>query len=54
MKLVFYGGLEVYLAFIPEGAEQPTHIGFELLAHGIKSVVTLGDKAYVFKPREET
>lgn len=54
MKLVFYGGLEVYLAFMPECAEQPTHIGFELLAHGIKSVVRLGDKEYVFNPRGET
>lgn len=54
MKLVFYGGLEVYLAFIPEGVGQPTHLGFELLKHGIKSVVTLGDKAYVFNPREKT
>ena len=54
MKLVFYGGLEVYLAFIPASATQPTLLAFELLAHGVKSIVTLGDKAYVFNPREET
>lgn len=54
MKLVFYGGLEVFLAFLPEGVAQPQHLGFELLAHGVKTVVTLGEKEYVFNPMKET
>lgn len=54
MKLVFYGGLEVYLAFIPESVSRPTHLGFELLAHGVKLVISLGDKAYTFEPRGQT
>jgi hypothetical protein len=46
IRLCFYGGLSVFCALIPEGASVPYNLGFELMKKGIKTVFTLGDKAY--------
>lgn len=54
IRAVFYGGLQVFLAFIPDGKASPTHLGFELMARGMRTVVTLGSKEYVFNPCGET
>ena len=54
MHLVFYGGLNVYLAFVPQEATPPANLTMELMARGIRTIVTLGDKAYEFNPKSET
>lgn len=52
MRLTFYGGLRVFLAFRPKGVARPAHLGFQLISHGIQTEVTLGEKSYVFNPRK--
>ena len=53
MRLTFYGGLIVYLAFIPQDAKKPTHLGLELMAQGFRTILTIGDKEYEFNPKSE-
>jgi hypothetical protein len=49
-RLKFYGGLDVYVAHVPEGISLPENpINFFIKA-GIQTRVQLGDKAYVFNP----
>lgn len=50
MKMCFYGGVNVYAAFIPEGAKFPKNPAMQFLEAGIKTVITLGDKEYHFEP----
>lgn len=45
-RLCFYGGVNVYVSLIPDSAEAPTHLGFELMKRGIKTMFTLGDRTY--------
>ena len=54
MHLAFYGGLNVYLAFVPQEATPPANLAVELMARGIRTVLTLEDKAYEFNPKSET
>lgn len=53
IKLIFYGGLPVYLAFQPESANPSAHPASELIARGVHTVITLGEKTYVFNGRGE-
>lgn len=48
MKLTFYGGLQVYLAFQPESAKPPANLTAELIAQGLPTVIALGTNTYVF------
>ena len=48
LKLCFYGGLDVYIAFMPEGAKVPFNIGMKFIETGIKTVIDLDGKSYVF------
>ncbi|AXW00536.1 hypothetical protein CJO81_07005 [Ralstonia solanacearum] len=48
MRLCFYGGLNVYVSLMPEGAAMPTNIGMEFVSRGIPTVITLGDEKFVF------
>lgn len=50
MKLHFYGGLEVYVAFIPDGIDLPAHPLNELLKAGIPTTVTLKEQEFSFVP----
>lgn len=54
MCLTFYGGLRVYLAFVPGDASPPANLGIELMARGLRTIITLGDKTYEFNPEGET
>lgn len=45
-RLCFYGGVNVYVSLIPDSAEAPKHLGFELMKRGIKTMFTLGDRTY--------
>ena len=53
-QLTFYGGLRVYLAFQPEHAKPPANLTAELIAGGIPTVITLGEKTYEFNQTNET
>lgn len=53
IRAVFYGGLQVFMAFMPEGTNPPVHLGFELLARAVRTVLTLGGKEYVMNAREK-
>lgn len=50
IRLTFYGGLHVYLAFEPQDANPPSNLGMELMARGVRTIITLGDKTYEFNP----
>lgn len=54
MRLCFYGGLNVYISFLPEGAKPPELLATELIARGVRTFLILGDKAYEFNPEKET
>lgn len=41
------------MTFQPEGVHPPANFATELIAMGIKTKVRLGDKGYVFEPREK-
>lgn len=45
-RLCFYGGLDVYVAVLPDGVARPFHLGFELMNRGMKTFLTLGEKSY--------
>ena len=47
-RLCFYEGLNVYCSFLPRNCKPPKNLAVELMNGGIKTVLTLGDKRYVF------
>lgn len=51
MRLTFYGGVRVYLAFAPEGTQAPAPLATELMARGINTIFTLGNKCFEFNPK---
>ena len=46
--ICLYGGIDTYISFIPEGVNLPSNLGMELLNAGVQTIITLGDKEYVF------
>jgi|ERR1035437_9156572 hypothetical protein len=54
MRLCFYGGLPVYIAFTPEGSSLPSNLVALLIEGGIRTNITLGNKTYEFNPETET
>lgn len=48
VKLCFYGGLDVYVAFLPSASNPPANLVTLLMDAGIHTVLTLGDKNYEF------
>lgn len=46
MRLCFYGGVNIYVALMPESATVPKNFAFEIMNRGIKTVFRLGDKEY--------
>lgn len=48
LRLCFYGALYVYVALIPNGCQEPFHLGMELVKGGVKSIFQLGDKTVEF------
>ncbi len=53
MRLVFYGGLHVYLSFTPKDSNPPANFVAELVAQGVRTILTLPDKTYEFNPVNE-
>ncbi|MPQ49101.1 hypothetical protein GCQ56_19045 [Marinifilum sp. N1E240] len=48
MKMVFYGTAEVYCSFKSKEAKEPINLGMNLIDKGIKTIITVGDKEFVF------
>lgn len=48
LLLVFYGGIEIYISFLPSDQEIPARLEFELMNRGIHTILTLGDNIYEF------
>lgn len=53
MKLCFYGGLNVYTAFLPSASEAPANVASTFIEQGIHTVLTLGDRKYEFNRPED-
>jgi hypothetical protein len=53
MKLYFYGGIEVYIAFIPEGVQVPQNPVELSLKAGIPAIISVKDKAFYFHPNTD-
>lgn len=47
VKLKFYQNVEVYISYIPAGVV-PSHLGFELMNLGVKTIINLEGKHYEF------
>jgi hypothetical protein len=48
MRLCFYGGLQVLVAFQPSGAAGAAHLPTELIRQGVRTILTIGDRVYQF------
>jgi hypothetical protein len=48
LKLTFFGGTDVFLAMVEEGLKVPYHLAMDLMGKGITTVMTLGDKEFIF------
>ena len=48
LKFSFYGGIDIYVSFIPEGVNIPGNLGMELISAGVHTILSLGDKEYEF------
>ncbi|MCZ6803135.1 MAG: hypothetical protein O7D86_04175 [Proteobacteria bacterium] len=46
VRLCFYGGIDVYIAFLPVETNPPVHLGFELMNCGLSIVIELEGKTY--------
>jgi hypothetical protein len=48
LKMLFYGGCEIFVSFIPEGRTPPFNLGMQMIEGGIKTVIELEGKKYTF------
>jgi hypothetical protein len=48
LRMCFYGGLNVYVALIPEGLVLPTNLSHDLIANGVRTSIRLEDALYEF------
>ncbi len=48
LRICFYGGLFVYIAFMPEDANEPYDLAIDLANRGIKTIFKLGDSEVEF------
>jgi hypothetical protein len=47
-RLSFYGGVDLYASLIPVHARMPGNLITEMVDRGMKTIVTVGDKAFTF------
>lgn len=47
-RFCFYDGINIYVAFIPDGVSPPQNLPALLIKGGIKTYFTLGDRSYEF------
>lgn len=48
MRLCFYGGINIYVSFVPNGKIIPRNLTWELVSMGVQTEVTLGDESFTF------
>jgi len=48
LKMCFYGGVDVYVSYRPEGVSLPFDLGVALMNDGFKTTIKLEDKDYEF------
>ena len=48
LKLCFYGGIDIYIAFRPEDVQVPANLTTELMNRGIKTFINVQGKLYEF------
>jgi hypothetical protein len=48
LRMCFYGGVDIYISFIPENVVVPANLGMELMKRGIKTYISLEGKTYEF------
>ena len=53
MRLCFYEGLQVYVAFMPDGSSLPSNLVGLLIEGGVRTIITSGDKTYEFNPKTQ-
>ena len=54
LKICFYGGIDIYVSFVPDGVQVPFNLGIKLIEGGIRTIITLDDKEYVFNSDANT
>jgi hypothetical protein len=53
LKMTFYEGTEIFVSFIANSKQVPYNIAHHFISNGINTVLTLGDKEFLFnKPNE--
>ncbi|MDW3192946.1 MAG: hypothetical protein R8G66_11300 [Cytophagales bacterium] len=52
MKMTFYEGTAVYVAYLPSGTEKPYNLGFDLIKQGFRTTVSLGDEEFTFNEND--
>jgi hypothetical protein len=53
IRLCFYGGLHVFVAFTPEASSPPPNLIGLLIEGGVRTIVTLGEKQYEFNAEQQ-
>lgn len=48
LKMLFYGGCEILVSFVPEGIKPPHNLGMQMIQGGIQTVIELEGKEYKF------
>lgn len=51
LKMCFYGGLDVFVAFVAEGLKPPEILVMKLIAAGVETHLTVGNEVYKFNVR---
>lgn len=52
LKMLFYQGSEIYLAFLPHDKGKPFNLGMHMMAQGVHTILTVDDKEFEFnKPK---
>lgn len=53
VQMRFYGGLDIYSSFIPDGTDLNQNLAMLLMNNGIHTVIRQGGKEYVFNRRND-
>ena len=48
LHLQFYGGLDIYVGMVPSASNPPPNFAMELISLGVETILSEGDKLYVF------
>jgi hypothetical protein len=48
LRMCFYGGVDIFVAFLPDGVELPFNLAMQFIKGGIETHVSIGDKTFHF------